>query len=73
MAGSIYYIAKVPQNEFPIPFRLVENNGLMYIFENQNHDFPQRIIYHRVNEDSLEVKISDIHSTKEIYFYFIKK
>lgn len=43
-----WYIPTVPdQNEaFPVPFRLVKEEGMKLTFENPQHDFPQRIIYH---------------------------
>ncbi|HUR31891.1 MAG TPA: DUF6265 family protein [Saprospiraceae bacterium] len=43
-----WYIPTVPnQNKaLPVPFELVNTQGFKYTFENEEHDFPQRIIYH---------------------------
>jgi len=45
---EFYYIATVPDqnNAMPIEFKLSKTEGTVYTFENPNHDFPQRIIYH---------------------------
>jgi hypothetical protein len=44
---GIWYIATVPDqnNSQPIEFKLVKSEGTVYTFENEKHDFPQRIIY----------------------------
>ena len=43
-----WYIPTVPDqnNALPVPFKLVNTKGFIYTFENPEHDFPQRIIYH---------------------------
>lgn len=54
---SILYVPAVPnQNDGkPVPFRLTGINGNRFIFEDPEHDFPQRIIYHLVSKSDLEV------------------
>lgn len=37
----------------PVPFVEKEYSDSMVIFENMQHDFPQRIVYQRVGKDSL--------------------
>lgn len=45
---QFYYIPTVPdQNQsMPVSFKLVQTQDLKFIFENPDHDFPQRIVYH---------------------------
>ena len=50
MSGAVFYVAKVPENEYPIPFRMVEASESHAVFTNPNHDFPRRIEY-RLQED----------------------
>lgn len=38
------YVA-VPESQYPTLFTLTEYTGKKFIFENKEHDFPQRIIY----------------------------
>lgn len=47
--GSIYYIADVAHNPAPVKFILTEVNDNSAVFENPEHDFPQKITY--MNED----------------------
>ena len=57
---DIFYIAKPGQNEFPTAFRLVSAGEKRLVFENPNHDFPQRIIYTLTSETSLSVRIESL-------------
>ena len=43
--GDIFYVADVPQNPEPVPFKLTRYKDNEAVFENPVHDFPQRIIY----------------------------
>jgi hypothetical protein len=43
--GDIFYIADVPHNPAPVNFKLVDFNESQAVFENPEHDFPQRITY----------------------------
>jgi hypothetical protein len=51
-AGTIWFHAQ-PSGQERGSFRLIllERNGA--VFENRAHDFPQRIIYRRISDDSL--------------------
>ena len=51
-ADGIFYIAQ-PNGEAAVPFKLVKINDTAAIFENPQHDFPQRIIYQRMIDGSL--------------------
>lgn len=44
----IWYVPVVSdQNEGqPVPFKLVSDSDIHFVFENPEHDFPQRIAYH---------------------------
>jgi hypothetical protein len=49
---DIFYIAQ-PNGAAPVQFKLVKMNPNEAIFENPDHDFPQRIIYQRSIDGSL--------------------
>jgi hypothetical protein len=83
--GKTTYTATVPdQNQgAPVPFTLVGPAGKKMIFENPDHDFPQRIIYSfnpktrnaqqsSLTGDSLSVRVESM-TGDGINFYFIKK
>lgn len=58
--GDLFYIpTTIGQNgEKPVLFRLTSSGGNVWVFENPQHDFPQRITYTRVGSDSLVAEIS---------------
>jgi hypothetical protein len=45
MSDSVFYIAKVTENELAVPFRLTRCSDGIAVFENPDHDAPQRLIY----------------------------
>lgn len=45
MSDGVFYIAKVAQNDLPVPFRLTRCSERIAVFENPSHDAPQRLIY----------------------------
>ncbi|MBL0913880.1 MAG: hypothetical protein IBJ09_16055 [Bacteroidia bacterium] len=68
---ELYYIPVVKdQNEGkPVPFRLSSPAGAELAFENPGHDFPQKIVYKKITEDSLLTEVSGnmqgrVHSEK---------
>lgn len=73
--GDIFYIATVPQNPGPVYFKLVKMDEGEFVFENPEHDFPNRIIYMRQGEDSLHVRIEGMGKSegKKVDFMFIRK
>lgn len=73
MDSEIFYLAKVPENEFPIPFKIVENNNNSFTAENPSHDFPQRIVYSLTSADSLIVNISRIDDPASIRIFAYKR
>jgi hypothetical protein len=57
--NELFYIPTVcdQNNAQPITFKLVSNEKNEIIFENKEHDFPQRIIYTNSNPDSLYARV----------------
>ncbi len=45
MSDGVFYIAKVTENDLPVPFRLTQCSDGIAVFENLTHDAPQRLIY----------------------------
>lgn len=58
VSKGIFYEPKVngQNDEKPVSFQLVSSKG-EWVFENQEHDFPSRIIYSNPSEDSLYARI----------------
>ena len=63
---SLHYIVTTPkQNDAkPVSFTLKSFTANSYIFENKKHDFPQRITYTKVTNDSLMAEISGTQNGK---------
>lgn len=59
--GDIYYRAR-PSGQTGASFRLVELKDHRAVFENPQHDFPQRIIYRRISDDSLIARIEGVRN-----------
>jgi hypothetical protein len=68
IGSHIVYIASV-NNQPPVLFTLVgvtgENNRSRWVFENREHDFPQRIIYTKEGPDSLAARVEGLQNGKE--------
>lgn len=45
MSDGVFYIAKVTDNDLPVPFRLTRCSDGIAVFENPAHDAPQRLVY----------------------------
>ncbi|ALS98158.1 DUF6265 family protein [Lacimicrobium alkaliphilum] len=60
--SSIVYLAS-PGGSVPVPFILKEVTDSKAVFENLEHDFPQRIIY-SVSGDQLTARIEDESGAK---------
>ena len=73
MGIADYYMAKVPENEFPVPFKITYKDTNSFTAENPFHDFPQRIEYYRTSPDSLIVKISKIGEPSSVRIFSYKK
>lgn len=57
--GKVYYVATVNEHLAgkPTTFALVADSAKTWIFENPNHDFPQRIIYKQLSENALHARV----------------
>lgn len=60
--GTPYYVATVPENPGPVLFKLVEGDEKHCIFENLDHDFPQRIAYTLETKSTMSVKLEGIEN-----------
>jgi hypothetical protein len=54
--GNIYYVADVKHNPEPVKFKLISFSESEAVFENPEHDFPQKITYKHV-EGNLHASI----------------
>ena len=59
MSSAVYYIAKVSHNAYPVAFSLTTCPAGRLVFENPGHDFPKRIVYSMLPDDSISVDVSD--------------
>jgi hypothetical protein len=53
--GTFYYAS--PRSAPPTPFKLVEHGRDRLVFENKEHDFPQRILYWKDAAGALHARI----------------
>ena len=61
--GDVFYVAKPSQNAAETFFKLVKSSPNEAIFENPEHDFPQRIIYRR-SGDKITARIEGTNNGK---------
>lgn len=57
MSGGVYYVAKVPENDFPVPFAMTSCDDDSAGFTNASHDFPKRIMYRRESRNRMSVSV----------------
>ncbi len=62
--AGIDYIAKPSSNKDETTFKLAKSTAAEVVFENPAHDFPQRIIYKKVDADSLFARIEGTRNGK---------
>ena len=55
--GQVAYIAAIGIGAKPVVFRQIKRTDAEVVFENPEHDFPQRIIYRRESADKLFARI----------------
>ena len=70
--GDIYFIAN-PSGQEETSFKLIKSSSKEVIFENLEHDFPQRVIYRLESEDSLNARIEGIQNGQETIIVFPMK
>lgn len=59
MSGEVFYLAKVSENQFPVPFKLIECSENGAVFSNDKHDFPNLIRYSLSGIGTLDVYVGD--------------
>ncbi|MCH5597584.1 DUF6265 family protein [Niabella ginsengisoli] len=66
-AGSVYCIinAKEQNKNEAVSFKLTSSEPDILVFENPQHDFPTKIVYNKIGEDSLFAEISGTINGKE--------
>lgn len=62
--SGIAYIARPAANVGETPFRLVKSDATSFVFENLQHDFPQRVIYCNDGTDKLTARIEGVRNGK---------
>jgi hypothetical protein len=55
-ADGIFYVAQ-PNGRPPTDFKLIKLEGQSVVFENLAHDFPQRIIYRKNADETLDARV----------------
>ena len=55
--GTLVYLASPKGRQPPTPFRMISATADEVVFENPEHDFPQRVIYRRTSETDLTMRI----------------
>jgi hypothetical protein len=51
--GNFWTYIPIVMNNPPVLFTLIESDKSRWVFENKEHDFPQRIVYSQKNDGSL--------------------
>jgi Domain of unknown function (DUF6265) len=61
LSDDVYYTSTTEDqnNKRPVSFTLTSGRDGIFIFENPKHDFPKRIVYELVSNDSLHAWIDD--------------
>lgn len=62
--GNIFYTAEVSHNKSPVSFRLISDQNNIFIFENPEHDFPQKITYEKKEDGSLYAVVEAMMNDK---------
>ncbi|MDZ7344312.1 MAG: DUF6265 family protein, partial [candidate division KSB1 bacterium] len=73
MEREVFYIPKIAENEYPVPFKMIEGEaGRKAVFSNPKHDFPQNISYELQADGTLLAVISGSENGQErdIPFHF---
>ena len=50
---NYYTFIPIIANNYPVLFTLVESGNNKWVFENKEHDFPQRVVYSRKGDNSM--------------------
>lgn len=60
----VFYVAEVAHNSAPVKFRLTDSSDNLFVFENPDHDFPQKITYDLTETDHLTAVIEAVNDGK---------
>lgn len=73
--GKLYYIPTVKNqnNGKAVTFALTSSDNKHLVFENPEHDFPQKITYTQITKDSLVAEISGVWKGKQKAIQFPMK
>lgn len=63
--GSFYFCVTGAGNKDRVDFKLVSSNKDKLVFENKQHDFPQRIVYQHKSKKGLIAYIEGVINGKE--------
>jgi hypothetical protein len=71
--GALALIAQ-PSGRAPTVFKAISLRGMEAVFENPEHDFPQRISYARPEESRLAVSLQGLHNgtVRTVEFAFLR-
>jgi uncharacterized protein DUF6265 len=68
LQGNVIFYTPVVRdqnNQQPVPFKLISYNNNKYVFENKEHDYPQRVIYELISANDLRARIEGTKNGKE--------
>ncbi len=57
MLDGIFYLAKPKSNALPVAFKLMTCEKKRFVFINEQHDFPQKIVYQVKSRDEILVDV----------------
>jgi hypothetical protein len=72
MANELFYIAKPKQNNLPVAFKLIHCTIKSAVFENPEHDFPNKLEYKLTADNKMVVTVSGIKG-KSFTLNFIRQ
>lgn len=66
--NAIFYrpVVHDQNNQQPVSFKLISCNNNRYVFENKDHDYPQRVIYELGSKTNLNARIEGSKNGKEM-------
>jgi hypothetical protein len=62
--ADFFYVARRVNNKQPVDFKFVGYKKDSIVFENSNHDFPQRIVYFRLSDNAFYACIDGMDAGK---------
>ena len=72
---DVFYVPTIPDQNggLPVEFKLTKSDNNSLVFENPAHNFPQKITYTKITNDSLVAEISGKQQGKEKAMQFPMK